>query len=190
MPELGIKNWWTKKPGTKCISNAHFRTTKGQFSRLSTSVTQLSAGLIWLKTASMASTNPLDKSISTLNTLGRLVFRLFRVMALVACTDFIYLAFSLSTCFLNASVLARLSVKGCLGLKLESSPSSPVKLPLSFLSISARDSSSFCNLFSAFSYFRCRLYSSSCWTTIEWMAEQRPFIASEAACMCKRQQRR
>lgn len=110
--------------------------------------------------------------------MGRLVFRLFKVMVLLTCTELRYLAFSTSTCFCKDSTLACLSDNGCLGLKLEG-PSIPAELPSSFSFISESECSSFCSLFSSFPYFLCRLCSSSCCKSIEWMADQKLLIASE-----------
>jgi hypothetical protein len=110
--------------------------------------------------------------------MGRLVFRLFNVMALVTWTAFRYLSFSPSTCFFNASILVRFTDIGCLGLK-SGSVFAAWELPSSFISISASEDNSFCNLLSSLSDFFCRLYSSACCRSTEWMADKRPLMASE-----------
>jgi hypothetical protein len=111
--------------------------------------------------------------------MGRLVFKLFTVMAFVTWTAFRYLAFSPSTCFFNASVLACFTDTGCLGLKSESVFAAR-ELPSSFISISASECNSFCNLLSSLSDFFCSLYSSTCCRSTEWMADKSPLMASEA----------
>lgn len=126
----------------------------------------------WLATISLhllipsnACTHTPENPIRAWNTFGRLVWRLFSVMARLVLTEFRYLAFSSSTCFLNVSSFASVGW-----------PEFWVALLLCF-------SNWVWNLLSIWSDFFFSWRSSVCCTTIVCITDRKVFIASAATCL-------
>lgn len=123
----------------------------------------------------------LEYANNAINTFGRLVWRLFRIIVWVARTEFLYLSFSFSTCFFKTSNFVRFVDNGCLGLNAVS-VSSLAKFPVNLISISVSEFISLCNFFSSFSVFFRWFTSSSCCRTIDWTADRKLLMASKDIC--------
>ena len=134
----------------------------------------LTATSLHLLIPSNACTHTPENPIRAWNTFGRPVCRLFSVMARLVLTEVRYLAFSSSTCFLNASNFISFFDTEYWFLF-----GGWAELGIAF---SLCFSNWVWNLLSMLSDFLFSWRSSFCCTTIECMADVKVFIASPATC--------